>query len=152
MDKVTGSTAGIQTGAGCLAGDAPDSIQYVGLHREDGTLAGGNLLQKNGSENFAFCFLLAFCLSIFVVDFFCFMLFAFSCFLLVDFWGAAYWGGAPQVRFAPGAPNCDVGFFFFVVVVVVDFLGAFASIEDEYMAVMAVRCVLCSLLLLMSSN
>ena len=33
MDKVTGSPAGIQSGAGCLAGDAPDSIQYVGFHR-----------------------------------------------------------------------------------------------------------------------
>ena len=33
MDKVTGSPAGIQSGAGCLAADAPDSIQYVGFHR-----------------------------------------------------------------------------------------------------------------------
>ena len=42
MDKVTGSPAGIQSGAGCLAGDDAGSIQQVGLDREAGTLAGGN--------------------------------------------------------------------------------------------------------------
>ena len=42
MDKVTGSPAGIQSGAGCLAGDAAGSIQQVGLDREAGTLAGDN--------------------------------------------------------------------------------------------------------------
>ena len=52
VDKVTGSPAGIQSGARCLTRDATGSIQQVGLDREARTLAGGNFFYFFNFFNF----------------------------------------------------------------------------------------------------